>query len=212
MLCWLLSLIALIRVVPSATVPGILDLQRPTDTGWQTYNNIALLVEAGGTWNSSELNGGTITTIAPGRFKYAALDNGASVRVDIRISGLREVQATATVTGGNVSKLALSNDYGIATEVRYVVAGSTYDARAYPAPKDGHFVSGSFYPVPPVALTLIGNGIIQYQRAVAPIEAYIEIRKTPWLPSQPTPEYQWIERAHLTARGGSTWTFGYAVQ
>lgn len=209
MLAWLLAVMALIRVVPSESVPGILDLQRPTAGGWVTYNNIALLVEANGEWNSAELNGGNITEVAPGVFLYDTLDNGAHVRVDIRPSGLREVAAVATVLSGNVTKLALSNDYGIATEVRGVASGGeVFEASAYPEPADGHFVSGAFYPVPVGPLTLVGD-VVQYQRAEGAIEAYIEVRRTPWLPSQPEVGRNWIERAHLTLPGGGTWVFGY---
>jgi hypothetical protein len=196
----------LIRVVPSF-VPGILDLQRCTPDGWQTYNNIALLVEADGVWNSAELDGGTITETHPGVFDYFTLPNGARVRVTVVVSGRREVRAVAAVLSGNVTRLALSNDYGLADSVR-TVEGLT--ANALPEPLDGAGVTGAFYVLTVGPLTMIGNSLVQWQHADGAIEAFAEVRRTPWLRSQPNPGHNWIERVHLTRSGAGEWFFGYS--
>lgn len=207
----LLTAAILIRVILSPTVPGILDLQRCTETGWQTYNNIALLVEANGVWNSAELDGGTITENRPGVYDYARLPNGTRVRVEITVTGPREVRAVATVLEGNVTRLALSNDYGLAEQVRYVADGDQlFDALSFPEPPDGVGVMGRVCFIPPALLTLFGNGVFQYQDSPDAGEAMIEVRRHPWLVSQPDPGHNWIERAHLTRAGGGEWRFGFS--
>lgn len=206
----LLTAAILIRVILSP-VPGILDLQRCTPEGWQTYNNIALLVEANGQWNTAELDGGTITEISPSVYDYARLPNGARVRVTISVTGRREVRAVAAVLEGNVTRLALSNDYGLAEQVRFVAnGGAVFDALQFPEPSGGIGIVGAFYAIPVGRLTLWGNGVFQYQEASGAGEAMIEIRRHPWLASQPNPGHNWIERVHLTRSGGGEWRFGFS--
>ena len=206
----LLTAAILIRVIISPYVPGLLDLQRCTADGWQTYNNIALLVEADGVWNSAELNGGTITETEPGVYDYERLPNGALVRVTVATTGRREVTALATVLGGSVTQLALSNDYGLADDVSYAqTPDEAFDALSYPEPADGTGIMGAFCPISGATVTLFGKTVVQYQRASGATGGWIEIRRRPWLTSQPDPGHNWIERAHLTRHGGGEWVFGY---
>ena len=207
MLSCLLTAAILIRVIPSPFVPGILDLQRCTPEGWQTYNNIAVLVEANDNWNSAELDGGTITEISPGVFDYATLPNGAKIQVAISAVGPRSVRATATVLAGDVTRLALSNDYGLADAVQSV-QGVT--AASLPAPRDGFGIPGAFYSLEVGRITMIGASLVQWQQADGAIEGFAEVRRTPWLPSQSVIGRNWIERVHLTRTGGGDWLFGYS--
>lgn len=194
-----------IRIVISASVPGVLDLQCPTPSGWETYNNLAVLAEVNGVWNSAELNGHGISESAPGVFEYAPFDNGAIVTLRLTLVGARALDAEA-IGSPNISRLAISNDYGLADRVRYAGA---FDALSVNTPLDGPGVMGDFYSLPLGAIILHGDRLLQYQLADAD-EMIIEVRRRPWLPSQPDIGHNWIERVHLTRHGHSgTWRFGY---
>lgn len=207
-LAWLAAVLSMIRITPSP-VPGVLDLQRPTTDGWETYNNVVVLAEAQGIWNSSELNG-EMKEVGPDTYVYR-LDNGAHIQVSFRATGLRELTAEAIVLQGDVTKLSLSNDYGLATQIRYVVDGSGHDALAYQEPADGPGIMGAFYPVEGDSVAMIGNGLFMYQRTDSAVEGWMEVRRHPWLPAHTDPGHNWLERVHLTRAGGGEWVFGYSV-
>lgn len=199
MLLGLLSLVISLRVALSPVVDGVLDLQHRSHGSWQTYNNVSVLARVNGEWNSSELNGGAIEVLGDGWFRLPVFDNGAAIDLHVSYTVWRELQFNVYTRpeSAPIEAISLSNDYGLASTIRFVsIAGQVFDALSMPEPTGGHYQAGDFYPLP-LSRVVVLDG--QHQRvSEMPGEAFLEVRRVPWLPEHPDPGHNWFERVHLT--------------
>ncbi|OIP57638.1 MAG: hypothetical protein AUK12_03085 [Candidatus Levybacteria bacterium CG2_30_37_29] len=223
-----------IRIIPSPSITGIIDLFYKTSSGsWQQYNNIVPIARVGGVWGNAEIDGATIiqsivsqtSTQTVAKYQFSRFPNGAHFYLLMTINnGEQKVKFQVVLNDDSspVEALALGNYYGLVDLVRYIkINNMTYDALTYPKPNpDGYLTLGRFigleHPLDNKVTFWGDSEVAQYQSVEAPLgdqdEIIAEIRFTPWLTTQPAPGKNWFETVHITrspfTSGKSVWYFG----